>query len=900
MPLSPGTRLGPYEVGVKIGEGGMGEVYQARDTRLDRTVAIKVLPENVASDADLKQRFEREARAVAALNHPHICTLHDIGTEAGTDYLVMEYLEGETLARRLEKGALPLDQALEVAIQIADALDKAHRQGITHRDLKPGNIMLTEAGAKLLDFGLAKLKPGHDAPVGVSAPTMSAGLTGEGAILGTLQYMAPEQLEGKDADARTDIFAFGAVVYEMATGKKAFAGENQASLIAAILEREPAPMNGLQPLSPPALDRVVTKSLAKDPNRRWQTASDLADELRWVTESDTSSTAVAESTAGSAAPGHTWPWMVAAVFAVATVVAVWSPWRPTDVSPPVTQASLGVQPAERLDSLNRTAMAISPDGRVLIYAGRRGDTVQLYRRDLDQPVAEPLAGTEGGASGPFFSPDGRWVGFHAAGEIRKVPIEGGPAFTITTGAPTFGASWGDDGWIVFWSGGRLYRVSEDGGEPERLSPELELNGRLAQVLPGGDTILFTARYGPVVGYEQAQIVAHSLATGETKIVLDNAVDARYVPTGHLVFARFATLMAVPFDLDALETTGGPVALLDGVAQSLNGFGTNADSGAAQFSVSDTGTLVYLAGSIVPDTLRSLTLVDTEGFVEPLPFGPESFGHLALSPDGRRLAVGTTGLEPRIRVYDLVRGGGGIALGQDMYAAEPSWTPDGSRVTFVSNTGDGLHLVWQVADGSQPPERLTTSPHPGHGGIWSPDGNHHAFVRDPHSIWVLSMEPEPTLRPFVETRFNQVHPAFSPDGRWLAYTSNETGRREVYVRPFPGGEGRHVISTDGGQAPTWSADGRQLFYLAGPRDGTRYDRVWAVDVTTEPTFVAGTPRPLVDTAAVWTSNPVRTVEVGPDGRFLTIRFEEDPPSPPRTHLNIVFNWFQELKERVPGP
>ena len=269
MPLSPGTRLGPYEVGVKIGEGGMGEVYQARDTRLDRTVAIKVLPENVASDADLKQRFEREARAVAALNHPHICTLHDIGTEAGTDYLVMEYLEGETLARRLEKGALPLDQALEVAIQIADALDKAHRQGITHRDLKPGNIMLTEAGAKLLDFGLAKLKPGHDAPVGVSAPTMSAGLTGEGAILGTLQYMAPEQLEGKDADARTDIFAFGAVVYEMATGKKAFAGENQASLIAAILEREPAPMNGLQPLSPPALDRVVTKSLAKDPNRRW-------------------------------------------------------------------------------------------------------------------------------------------------------------------------------------------------------------------------------------------------------------------------------------------------------------------------------------------------------------------------------------------------------------------------------------------------------------------------------------------------------------------------------------------------------------------------------------------------------------------------------------------------------
>ena len=535
MPLQSGTALGPYEILSPIGAGGMGEVYKARDTRLDRTVAIKVLPEHVAADPDLKQRFEREAKTISSLNHPHICTLYDIGCQDGIDFLVMEYLEGDTLAQRLEKGALPLDQALTVAIEIADALDKAHRQGITHRDLKPGNIMLTTAGAKLLDFGLAKLKPGHDAPVGVSAPTVSAGLTSEGAILGTLQYMAPEQLEGKEADARTDIFAFGALVYEMATGQRAFTGDSQASLIAAIMTGDPPRISSLEPMSPPALEQIVKTCLAKDPDERWQTAGDVGRQVKWIIEGGSQPSVAVTTPVVAAAQLGVWPrpvpLTVAAVALVAiTGLAVWTAMRPGPPIPrPVTRTMLTLPPGEPLRLLNPfdTDVAISPDGTHVVYAGTRDGQPQLYVRALDQLEATALTGFSSQPRNPFLSPDGNWVGFFdGVRALQRVSIRGGPPIPIAEViGPPRGASWGADDTIVFATGHigtGLWRVaSGGGGEPEVLTtPDTDRGERdhlWPEILPGGQAVLFTIL--PQGAIENAQIAVLSLERGTYEVVL---------------------------------------------------------------------------------------------------------------------------------------------------------------------------------------------------------------------------------------------------------------------------------------------------------------------------------------------------------------------------------------------
>ena len=621
MSLTSGTKLGPYEIQSPLGAGGMGEVYKARDTRLDRTVAIKVLREHVASDPDLKQRFEREARTVAALNHPHICTLHDIGQQDGTDFLVMEYLEGETLAQRLTKGTLPLEQALRYAIEIVDALDKAHRKGITHRDLKPGNIMVTKAGTKLLDFGLAKLKPAGAAP-GVSAlPTQSAGLTAEGSILGTLQYIAPEQLEGKDADARTDIFAFGATVYEMVTGRKAFEGKSQASLIGAILEREPTAISSLQPMSPPGLDRVVKKCLAKDPDGRWQTASDLHDELKWVAEGGSQAglavpaavpTRVQSRLAWGVAAGTT----VLLAMALAVLYLNRAPVQTTTVRFPVLTEG-GVE----------CGFALSPDGRQLAFA----DGGQLWIRPLDSLESRALPGTEE-ASFPFWSPDSRSLGFFTFTELRTIDPTGGPPQTVCAVPLGFGGTWNQDDVIVFGRrGGGLLRVPAAGGEPTPVTALDDTRQETAhwwpQFLPDGEHLLFLAT-GEA---EQDGIYVGSLESGVTpSLVLRTTLRARYAAPGYILFGRGESLMAQPFDVERLALTGDPVRVVDGV-QSLprvRWFG---------FSASHQGELAYVGGG--EGAASQLRWLDRSGADLGTVGAPGEYRDPVLSPDETKVAVG---------------------------------------------------------------------------------------------------------------------------------------------------------------------------------------------------------------------------------------------------------------------
>ncbi len=619
MTLAAGSRLGPYEILSPVGAGGMGEVYRARDTRLERTVAIKVLPAHLSQSEELRQRFEREAKTISQLSHPHICALYDVGQAvleedrrqalgAGRQisYIVMEYLEGETLTDRLVKGPLPTDQVLRYGIEMADALDKAHRQGIVHRDLKPGNVMLTKSGVKLLDFGLAKAfeRPldaaGREQAAAAQHPlakrnltalsTVMGGpnLTQEGTILGTFQYMAPEQLEGKETDARTDIFAFGAVLYEMATGKKAFEGKSQASLIAAILTADPAPVSAIQPMTPPALDRVVKTCLAKDPEDRWQSAHDIGSELTWIAQGGSQAALAAARPGARRKP----VWIFTAALLTAAAFAGFLGWKlGTGRMPPrpIIRFSLPLtSPLAVQEPWWRPAIALSPDGRSLVYAAQRAGDTQLYLRRLDQPESTPLPGTEGG-SGPFFSPDGQWVGFFAGLKLLKVPIAGGAPVTVCEAASGRGASWGSDDTIVFAGSfyGGLSRVPASGGTPRPLAvldpKKGERSHRWPEILPGGKAVLFAVGVGG--SWDEARIVVQPVDTGDRRILVEGGSQPRYVPAGYIVYGRGGSLLAVPFDRQRLKVTGSPFQVVERVATE--------ESGAVEFTFSADGSLVYL-------------------------------------------------------------------------------------------------------------------------------------------------------------------------------------------------------------------------------------------------------------------------------------------------------------------
>jgi serine/threonine-protein kinase len=923
MSMSSGTRLGPYEIVGAIGAGGMGEVYKARDTRLDRSVAIKVLPDSLASDPQFRERFDREARAISQLTHPHICTLYDVGEGVGTAFLVMEYLEGETLEQRLGKRAIPLDEALQIAIQIADALSVAHRRGIVHRDLKPGNVMLTKSGAKLLDFGLAKTGGADPSAAGVSMlATTPASLTERGAILGTFQYMAPEQLEGQDADARSDIFAFGALLYELVSGRKAFEGRSRASLIAAILEHDPPPLASLQPLAPSSLDHIVAKCLAKNPDDRWQSARDVTTELKWLASRHETPTASATLPTGLSSRKSRVPIVMAmaaalGLGAVAAVLAM--KWRADGSSGEVVRSIVTTVPAERLLAFptdettnegrpSRTSMAWSPDGQSVVFSASLGGRQQLYVRALNKLEATPIAGTEG-ASNPFFSPDGQWIGFATERALRKGAVSGGPATTIVDLNDTmYGASWGDDGSIVYSLDRQgLWRVGAAGGTPERVTqPDRkkgELKHLLPHVLPGSRAVLFTVTHTPLPKWDDTEVVVQELANGSRRTLVKAAADGRYAASGHVVYLQRGTMMAAPFDLGSLTVTGAGISVVAGVMQSAVTTNEFFDSGAGQFAISAAGSLLYVAGGIFPDPERTPVWVSRAGAEEPLPMPVRPYANPRLSPDGTRVTLWTQG-DRNVWIYDLARRSL-TRVNVDGRNARALWAPDGKRIAF-SSTVDGPeenpYLI--SADGSGTPERIAICDCQSMAASSTPDGRALVAVEWNDSnvnydIVLVDVAGTHHKTPLLHGKAGEQYPDVSPDGHWIAYVSDESGKSEVYVQPVPGLGSRHQISPDGGTAPAWSRDGRELFYTTTETFGGQatLTRMMAVAVATAPSFVASPPRLLFE-GRYGATGVVRPYDVSLDGqRFLMVKQKERAPVS-ASQMILVQNWLEELKARVP--
>jgi serine/threonine protein kinase/Tol biopolymer transport system component len=879
--MQPGTQLGPYEIVSALGKGGMGEVYRATDTRLDRTVAIKVLPEHLADRADLRERFEREAKAVSSLNHPHICTLHDIGEQDGIHYLVMEYVDGETLQQRLEKGRLPLDQALEYAIQIADALDKAHRQGVVHRDLKPGNIMVTKSGTKLLDFGLAKLK-GDAAEVSPLSqmPTQdaSAPLTAEGTILGTLQYMAPEQLEGKEADSRTDIFAFGAVVYEMVTGKKAFEGASQASLIAAIMHTSPQSLKKLQKMTPPHLDHIVSTCLAKDADMRWQTAADLMRELTW-----TVSTPGSESPEASTGTRDRVGWALFAAATIAVVLLI----LPGGEGPPAqvirSEYVLPIKAQLAIGTPNPTVI-VSPDGSAFMYG--MFPSSGIFLRPFDAVGVTSIADVENSGS-LLFSPEGSWVAYiDLEIGLMKVPITGGTPSPIIPGLDSNaeGITWGEGDTFVFTPDAQsgLWTVSADGGEPTELTAlaDGETSHRLPKFLPGGRAVLFTV-WTDQQSRDDGQIAVYSFDDDTTTILLPGT-HPQYAPTGHLVFAQGNRILAVPFDVARLEMTGTPVPVVENVLRRKGGV--------AQFSFSDTGLMMYVPAD-VGEPQRRLVWVDRGGRTEPVrdvAFGPHVKPRL--SPEGNRIATFFVGYSAfDIWVYDLVTDNLQPVTvdGYRSLNMLPLWTPDGSGLTFQRDGSLTNDIYTMRVDETGEMLALTSSGTPV---SYSPDGTL-AFVgiRPGVGTGIFVLLPDGEVQDFLVTPQGETSPMFSPNGRFIAYVSDESGQNEIYVLPFPSRPGGpRKVSSEGGTEPVWARDGTEIYYRNG-------DRMIAAEVATGPFEVIGRTELFVDRFQTGgTLTP--SYDVDPEGRFLM--FEDDPDDSVRVIL--VQNWFEELKEQVPVP
>jgi serine/threonine-protein kinase len=890
--LTPGTRFGAYEIAEPIGAGGMGEVYRAHDKTLERDVAIKVLPESFASDANRVARFEQEAKTLASLNHPRIAQIFGLEKSGATTALVMELVEGPTLAERIAQGPIPADEALNIAMQIADALEAAHGQAIVHRDLKPANVKLKPDGTvKVLDFGIAKafdtrLTSGPQAPA-LTTPAM----TQAGIVLGTAAYMAPEQARGKAVDARADIWAFGCVLYEMLTGQPAFGGEDVLVTLARVLDRD-TDMSSLPGIVTPAVRHTIKLCLEKDPRKRLHAIGDvrLALEGRLESELPRAATAVGRQPLSRRALPVT---AGAVVVGLSVGVTAWVVLQP---EPQLVRRFEYVIPSDQsFRNTGRSVLAVSPDGRHFAYNTTRG----LYLRPMDQLDARLIPGTEENLRGPFFSADGQSIGYFdgAASPIRRISITGGAPVVIGDGQSNpAGGIWEGDGTILFGDQEGIFRVSASGGVPELvIRGEGASRLYLGSVLPDGDSVLVTERGTAGSNWDAAEIVVYALSTGARTVLVNGGADGRYLPTGHIVYALGSTLFGVAFAAETLTLSGGPVPLVQGVMRSGN------QTGAANFGVSRDGMLVYVAGESAA-LKNTLVWVDRDGREEPINVPPRSYIYAQLSPDGTRVALDSRDEDNDIWIFDLERETLQRLTFDPGLNRSPIWSPDGRRVAFTREIEAAEEAYWQAADGSGSAERLTGGqstvddlPFPSD---FTPDGSALLFSVGTNDFGMVRTDAAETEAPLIASATQEYNPTLSPDGRWLAYQSNESGRHEIYVRPFPEVDtGRWQISTNGGTRPDWSRDGRELFYFR--EDEGNGSELVAVAVDSGETFRAGAPVRLFSGDYVAAQTLRGIYDVSEDGRrFLLIKRAEGERDEAAQTIVIVENWLEELKRLVP--
>ena len=915
MPLNVGDCLGPYKVTAKIGEGGMGEVYQARDTTLDRDVALKVLPEAFTADPDRLARFEREAKVLASLNHPNIGSIYGLEEQDGIRALVLELVEGPTLADRISKGPIPLDEALPIASQIAEALEAAHEAGVIHRDLKPANIKVRDDGTvKVLDFGLAKALDPNPQGDPSQSPTLTAAATQMGVIMGTAAYMSPEQAAGQTSDKRSDAWSYGVVLYEMLTGQRLFTGETVSHVLAKVLDRE-LDLSALTTSTPPPIRRLLRRCLERKPKRRLsdlgEALSHLEDALAPVEEAPSAVPSV-PPVVQPAGWRQSLP-LALGISAVAVVIAslaVWSVMQPESAR----LVRFAVAHNEALPlfmALVSPDVAIAPDGEHIAYlTGSVGlGAEQLHVRPLDQLTSEILV-AEGELNSPFFSPDSQSVGFYDRRVnppvLKRVSVLGGPASTICDlPSDLRSASWGADGTIVFASADTmsgLWRVAAVGGAPEQLTtpdPEQgEVDHVWPEILPGGEAVLFTIRANPI---EDSQIAVLSLDTHEQKVVIRGGSYPRYSPTGHLLYGVQGNLWAVAFDLNRLETVGDPVPVQEGVLTK--------PLGAANFGISENGRLVYVPDTGDAGVLTSrLVVTGRDGAGTPLAEIAGTGLYPRYSPDGTRVAFavlqnigGGGGNDADLWVLDVERGTRTRLTSEGNNRFYPVWSPDGSQLAFADGAGATNRVLLVSADGSGEPETLLDRNERQFPTSWAADGNlmtlQTEYPDTARDLYVLALDGDLTPEPFLATPFQERGASFSPDGQWIAYVSDESGQDEVYVRPYPGPGGQVIISTGGGEEAVWGPDGSELFYRNG-------DQVMVVEVTTGQTFSAGAPTPLfaapyaLDTTRVG-GNP--NYDISPDGaQFIFVELNSSTGGEGSAQINVVLNWFEELKARVPVP
>ena len=893
-----GKKISHYSVTEKLGAGGMGEVYRATDTKLNRDVALKVLPEEFARDADRMARFKREAQVLASLNHPNIAAIYGLEEADGIRCLVLELVEGPTLAERIQEGAIPLKEALNIARQIAEALEAAHEKGIIHRDLKPANVKVTPEGiVKVLDFGLAKALEDDPSSIDISkSPTLSVAATRAGMILGTAAYMSPEQAHGRQADKRADIWSFGGVLYDMLTGLQAFSGESISDTLASVLKLDPD-WDALPSDTPAPIRKLLRRCLDRDRKRRLQAIGEARIALEEHLADPAGSSVVMAAPALPVQPAwqRALPWALAGVLALALVLVSWAPWQ---APPPQKNLRLKVEvsPDSSLYTGTGAAAVLSPDGKTLAFVALSEGTRKIYVRSLDRLEANPLSGTEGGRS-PFFSPDGRWLGFFTDNALKKVAITGGAPLTLCPTQTNRGGTWSPDNIIVFASDttSGLSRIPASGGTPEEITvrAENERSHRWPHFLPGGKAVLFISQ-NMTGNYDDANIEVLDLESGERRVIHQGGTFPGYLRNGYVTFIREGTLFAVPFDVRRLEVMGFPAPILEGVSSQ----GDVAGNGGAQYAFSEEGTLVYFSGRSSASP-RTIVKADRTGNVTPLVDEPGAYWEPSISPDGTRLVFDrSSGAGFDIWIADLVRGAQTRLTFDGMDTFQPTWSHDGERVAYSSNKGGDYNIYWTRADGSGEAEQLTDRKEEDRPLSFSSDGELLAFqsnhAETSWDLWILSLEGGRKPEVFLATPASEMSAEFSFDGRWIAYASNESGRYEIYVRPYPGPGGKWQISTDGGNYPHWTKNGRELVYRASTR------RWMSVSVSTEGNSLKiGTPQLLFEGEFVDSADS-SNYDVSADGSwFALLRFDEKEEQSDESHLTFIFNWFEEVRRLVPA-